>query len=44
MDELVSRIRVTLIEFPWDEYGLDFVSQACPDWAEDLAERIASEC
>lgn len=40
----IEAIKSLLLDFEWDNYGLDFVSHARPDWAEDLAERIATEC
>lgn len=42
MDEEVEKIKAVLLGFDWDNYGMDFVNQCQPEWAEDLAERIAS--
>lgn len=41
MDEEVEKIKRILLDFDWDSYGMDFVNQCQPEWAEDLAERIA---
>lgn len=43
MDEEIIAIKHVLLDFPWYDYGLDAVNNAKSDeWAEDLAERIAS--
>lgn len=44
MDVKEEKIKQVLLDFDWDDYGMDFVNQCQPDWAENLAERIASEC
>jgi len=38
--QAIDEIRRTLIRFDWSNYSLDFMEDAQPDWADDLAERV----
>lgn len=39
--QLINLIKGRLTDFDWGDYGLDNVSEAEPDWADDLAVEIA---
>jgi hypothetical protein len=41
MSELKKIVRDELVAFAWDDYALDDVVDADPEWADDLAELIA---